>query len=392
MMTKRLTSRGSSGSRITASAMLVSGPGRDQDEPPGMRARRGDDRVDRVDGRAPAPPARAGSRSRGRSRPWTARASLGSARAERPRPARPGTSAAPGERQHRAGVAGGGGEAHVADHGRDADEAAAARRRRRAGRRRRRCRCRRRRTGGPASADMERSSSSTACPRSGARAGGRHCGRRRPRRVKAGATFAGDGCEPLRKNRGTMGPSGRTHDLRLGRRLRQRAAYRRRRQFPAAVGRARGGIRRRAALGAGAPRWISPTATAPRRAARPVPARRRRRRASSCSSTAATGCGSTSRSGRIWPKARCAAAGRSPCRATRSAPHARISRHHAADRRGDRLRGGPRRRADRARRPFGRRPSRRAHGAASTARSPTPTRAAVSPASRRSAACSTCAR
>ena len=48
MMTNRLTRRGSSGSRISASAILVNGPVAHEDQAPGMGARGGDDRIDGV--------------------------------------------------------------------------------------------------------------------------------------------------------------------------------------------------------------------------------------------------------------------------------------------------------------------------------------------------------
>ena len=93
-----------------------------------------------------------------------------------------------------------------------------------------------------------------------------------------------------------------------------------------------------------------------------------------CSCTAATGCVSASRSGRIWRKARYGAAGRRPaelwalpaCAHPDIAPPDRPRRSHSRRR--------ARRRADRARRPFGGRPSRRAAGLRRRRRSPQATR------------------
>ena len=121
MMTNRLTRRGSSGSRMTASAILVNGPVATRIETPGVGAGGGDDGFDRVmglgrllglgqDGMAEAAPAVDLARVLDRDR-------------ERGRRARPdGDVGAPGERENRPRVARRRGERNVADDRGDAED------------------------------------------------------------------------------------------------------------------------------------------------------------------------------------------------------------------------------------------------------------------------------
>ena len=148
MMTKRLTRRGNSGSRISARAILVSGPVATRMSSPWMRARRRDEPVDRVRRRQPGP-RRLGQF--GIAEAACAMDDAGVARRIGERrsgaPGQTGTSARPARARDRARVLRVAAfEADVAaDAGNPDDLRRPVARRDQAARRRRRCRCRRRR-------------------------------------------------------------------------------------------------------------------------------------------------------------------------------------------------------------------------------------------------------